>query len=120
MGAIGCPCGHSRKRPTTRREIALLSKLRGHPILLCPLCHHEIETPQTVRQLRKISAFGLHLAHAACVRHKGLTPCGRGNGNGGDPLRRLSAHQEQQIASLQCAIAPGATCRQAPDAKEGG
>lgn len=72
MYEVGCVCGHPRKRPTTRREVVLLSRLRGHTILLCPLCRHEIETPRTVRQLRKVSAFGLCLAHAACVRANGL------------------------------------------------
>lgn len=71
--AAGCACGHPRKRRLARREIALLSKLRGRAIVLCPLCGHEIESPTTVRQLRRISACGLHLAHAACMAERGLT-----------------------------------------------
>lgn len=50
----------------TKREIRLLSDLRGRPIDVCPRCGREVEAPRTAKDVRKLSSVDGKLAHKAC------------------------------------------------------
>jgi len=63
----GCVCGAPRKKPLTKKEIRLFTKLRGRPIVLCPLCMHEVHAPRTAHDVRRLAAIGDRLAHRECI-----------------------------------------------------
>lgn len=63
---MGCPCGYPRKRSLTRAQVNDLSKLRGYRIKVCVFCGHEVESPKTAKDVRKLAAAGQWMVHAAC------------------------------------------------------